>query len=296
VAYAGDLQGNLWKIDLSSSDENNWGSYFVSSATPQPLFVARDSSNIRQPITTAPQWATHPIKGLSLAVGTGREMTVSDRTSTSTQTLYSIWDDTTFSPSATQKMTGGSIVPDTPNARTTMVAQTQTQTVTQSGKEFYKTSSNPVTYTGSTPKRGWYLDLPNSGERAVNNGGMLNNKLILMRSRIPGNGSIATSGAETCTPTASSPVEYLTVMNIVTGAPPAKPAFDDNGGGFTGTETVGVSRMNARSGDSLLLKTTKPGLSVLISGKSGGTGGGGPEVTLVNAGLSVTEMGWRQLQ
>jgi type IV pilus assembly protein PilY1 len=289
VAYAGDLQGNLWKIDLSSPDENNWGSYFVSGSTPQPLFVTRDSSNIRQPITTAPQWATHPIKGLSLAVGTGREMTVSDRTSTNTQTLYSIWDDSTISPNATQKMTGGSIISDATNGRASLVAQTQTQIVALSGKEFYKTSSNPVTYTGSVPKRGWYLDLPNSGERAVNNGGMLNNKLVLMRSRIPGNGSVSTSGAESCTPTASSPVEYLTAMDIIAGTPPAKPAFDDNGGGFTGTETVGLSRWKAGREDRLLLKTSKPGESVSVSAQQN-------QSMRLNAGLAVTEMGWRQLQ
>jgi type IV pilus assembly protein PilY1 len=289
LAYAGDLQGNLWKIDLTSTDDNNWGSYFVNGTTPQPLFVARDSSNVRQPITTAPQWATHPIKGLSLAMGTGREMTVSDRTTTSTQTLYSIWDDSTISPSAAQKITGGTAISDITNGRASLVAQTQTQTVVQSGKEFYKTSSNPVVYTGSVPKRGWYLDLPNSGERAVNNGGMLNNRLLLMRSRIPGNGSVATSGAESCTPTASSAVEYLTAIDIVAGTPPPKPAFDDNGGGFTGTETTGLSRWKAGREDRLLLKTSKPGESVSISAQQN-------QSMRLNSGLAVNEMGWRQLQ
>jgi type IV pilus assembly protein PilY1 len=46
--YAGDLSGNVWKFDVSSSSAASW-SVGLSGA---PLFVAKDADDNRQPITT----------------------------------------------------------------------------------------------------------------------------------------------------------------------------------------------------------------------------------------------------
>ena len=43
TVYAGDLQGNLWKVNISSANPTNW--------TVQLLFQARDALNNKQPIT-----------------------------------------------------------------------------------------------------------------------------------------------------------------------------------------------------------------------------------------------------
>lgn len=285
VAYAGDLLGNLWKIDLTSGTAGNWKSYHLSGTTPTPLFVARDTANTRQPITTAPQWATHPVKGLMIAFGTGREMTVNDRTSTSRQTLYAIWDDVTFSPATSAMMSGGTVVA---NGRADLVEQTQASSVTLNGQTFFKTTSNAVPYTGTGAKRGWYMEWPELGERSVNNGGMLTNRLLFMRSRTPANGTQSNSTEETCVLNATSANEFLTVLDIVSGQPSSKPVFDTDGGGFTGTEEAGVSRWQAGREDRLLLGTGKPGEAVSISGRD-------PAMRL-NANLRLTEIGWRQLQ
>jgi type IV pilus assembly protein PilY1 len=50
--YAGDLFGNLWKFDVTSSNPSSWGVAYTVSSKPAPLFVAVDSSNRRQPITS----------------------------------------------------------------------------------------------------------------------------------------------------------------------------------------------------------------------------------------------------
>lgn len=306
VAYAGDLLGNLWKINLSSTTAGSWGSYFLTGATPAPLFVARDSSNARQPIVTAPQWATHPTKGIMLAFGTGREMTVSDRTTTSTQTLYSVWDDTEFKPKAVTMMVGGTVVA---NGRADLVAQTQSSAITIGGRKYFKTSNNPVPYSGTGAKRGWYMDWPNLGERSVNNGGMLSTRLLFMRSRIPANGSQDTAADESCEPNATAALEYLTVLDIVNGNAPSKPVFDTDGSGMTGTEEVGVTRWESGREDRIMFKTKKPGEWVSVGGSGGGGGGGTPCVgpTCNNpctgsqaqcGGIppKVTSFGWRQLQ
>jgi type IV pilus assembly protein PilY1 len=45
--YAGDLKGNVWKFDVSSSSDTAWAVAYSGN----PLFVAKDSSNNVQPIT-----------------------------------------------------------------------------------------------------------------------------------------------------------------------------------------------------------------------------------------------------
>lgn len=288
VAYAGDLQGNFWKIDLSSTTASNWGSYYTASSVPAPLFVARDSSNARQPITSVAQWAVHPLGGIMLSFGTGREYSTTDRTTTDTQTIYGIWDNMTVTPKATTKMANGAVVA---NGRTDLVAQTRTGTSTGANSQYYEsTSSNSVAYTTTaTTKRGWYFDIPNSGERVIFNGGMLDSRLVYHRSRIPGSGSIATSGAETCTPSASAPAEYLSIFDIINGAAPKKPVFDNNGGGFQGNETLGLTRWKTGKEDRLMLKTS-PGRRVSI-----GACQSCPPNEL-GGGSVISELGWRQLQ
>ncbi|WP_295998041.1 PilC/PilY family type IV pilus protein [Rugamonas sp.] len=50
-AYAGDLQGNLWRFDFSGRPPWRVG----PGAGPAPLFVARDAGGVRQPITQQPR-------------------------------------------------------------------------------------------------------------------------------------------------------------------------------------------------------------------------------------------------
>ncbi|MBY0463433.1 MAG: hypothetical protein K2W33_00665, partial [Burkholderiales bacterium] len=266
LVYAGDHLGNVWKIDLSSGAASDWGSYFKSGANPTPFFVARDTSNARQPITTAPMWATHPIKGLMVAFGTGREVTLTDRTTTSTQTLYALWDNTELRPAQSPMLYGGVAIA---NGRSDLVEQTQGTSVVYSGRTYYKTSSNPVPYTGASAKRGWYMDWPMQGERSVNNGGMLTNTLLYMRSRIPANGSQDSSTEESCQPSASAAKEYMTILDIVTGKPPNKPMFDTDGEGITGGEEKGVSRLASGKSDRLMLKTGRPGEWISIGSQTG---------------------------
>lgn len=85
--YAGDLQGNLWRIDVSRAS----GSY------PAALKFARltDASGIGQPVTTPVRVMVEPNSGKRyLLVGTGRLLADSDITSTQTQTFYAIIDGT----------------------------------------------------------------------------------------------------------------------------------------------------------------------------------------------------------
>jgi len=90
--YAGDLLGNLWKFDVTSSSPAAWSIDYASGGTPDPLFTT-DAS---QPITSQPQASFHPdnYEGFMIFFGTGQYMEINDNdpSGQTTQTFYSIWD------------------------------------------------------------------------------------------------------------------------------------------------------------------------------------------------------------
>lgn len=97
TAYAGDLLGNLWKFDLSSSTISDWDvAYEDTDGTKMPLFQARNLSGFRQPITTAPDVMSHcdfNRRGNIVVFGTGRYIGMDDYlTYASVETLYGVWD------------------------------------------------------------------------------------------------------------------------------------------------------------------------------------------------------------
>src|SRR5581483_4124639 len=68
--YAGDLQGNLWRVDIQNSDSNLWQVTLLFQATDGPA-----PSGHPQPITTAPAVTLNPkfplLPGTLVYVGTG---------------------------------------------------------------------------------------------------------------------------------------------------------------------------------------------------------------------------------
>ena len=118
VVYVGDNLGNLWKFDLTSTNESAWQ---VAFGYNKPLFTTRgpvkltDSTRGQvQPITAPPivrandrtmtvgtgtNTKTVSIGGLMVAFGTGRNVTSDDRrtdTTQNVQTLYSVLDNTRY--------------------------------------------------------------------------------------------------------------------------------------------------------------------------------------------------------
>jgi type IV pilus assembly protein PilY1 len=158
--YAGDLHGNMWAFDLSSSSTSNWKSAYLDSGDPKPLFRACSADTCttatRQPITSMPVIGVHPTRrsadtwpNLMVYFGTGQYLATNDNFTTGTQSAYGIWD-------------AGAANIDQP--RTKLVQQT----ISNSGGTRDLTS-NTVNYTtGETSsKYGWYEDFPDTGERTV---------------------------------------------------------------------------------------------------------------------------------
>ena len=82
--YAGDLQGNMWKFDITGESESQWASAYGT----HPLFTAEG-----QAITTKPDIMRHCARhGFMVIFGTGKYFGLSDASSSSQETVYGIWD------------------------------------------------------------------------------------------------------------------------------------------------------------------------------------------------------------
>jgi type IV pilus assembly protein PilY1 len=145
--YGGDLQGNMWKFDLTASNSGSWAVAYGTSTTPAPLYIAKDTSSNVQPITTAPELLAHPNGGAMVLFGTGLYLQDADKSTTGLQTFYGIWDNGASLSTAT---------------RANLVQQEIIAATSQAG--FQTSTHNTIDW---STKKGWYMDLPNSGERVV---------------------------------------------------------------------------------------------------------------------------------
>lgn len=148
--YAGDLEGNLWKFDVSSNDTTDWENPISGNS---PLFTAKDSSNNRQPITTAPLVTRHPNGGYMIGFGTGKYMEITDLSSTGSQTFYGIRD---LNANISDR---SDLVAQTVLIEVSIEDTSVSPTVTN---KYRITSQNAVTYPS---QKGWFMDLPETGER-----------------------------------------------------------------------------------------------------------------------------------
>ncbi|HCG1219358.1 TPA: type 4a pilus biogenesis protein PilY1, partial [Pseudomonas aeruginosa] len=175
-AYAGDLQGNLWRFDLIAGKVNqddpfsraNDGpavaSSFRVSFGGQPLYSAVDSAGAAQAITAAPSLVRHPTrKGYIVIFGTGKYFENADaRADTSrAQTLYGIWDQQTKGEAAgsTPRLTRGNLQQQTLDLQADSTFASTARTIRIA-------SQNPVNWLnndGSTKQSGWYLDFMVNG-------------------------------------------------------------------------------------------------------------------------------------
>ena len=148
VVYGGDLQGNLWKFDLSDTDPTSWAIAYGG----QPLFTAGIGAQV-QPITAGIEVSSGPGGGISIFFGTGSYFAQNDAGSTTVQSFYGIWDNNLTRISA---------------GRDALAQQTITAGVTSNGYETRDVTSNPVSYLS---QRGWYIDLQvgvaETGERFI---------------------------------------------------------------------------------------------------------------------------------
>lgn len=199
--YGGDMHGYVWKFDLSSSNSSSWAVAYSGA----PLFQAKDAANNRQMITGGVLSAMDPKTGkVWLFFGTGRYLNINDPSSTSAQTWYGIID-------------GSAIA-----GRSELAART----ITNSGDYRLITEAASLEAT----KKGWYMDLPDTRERAVDMPSMVGAELIV-NTMIP--------DTNVCNPSGSG---YVMAISPFTGGRLKKLFFDiNNDNNFTSSDMVTVS-------------------------------------------------------
>ncbi|MHB8914588.1 MAG: pilus assembly protein [Thiobacillus sp.] len=201
TAYAGDLQGNLWKFDLSATITATWG----VANSGQALFQARNDLGQTQPITAQPVVGGNPAGGAMVYVGTGVYLGTPDILDATEHSFYGIWDN------------GTAIL-------TTNRSELQEQTIiaqtTEFGVEARETSTTTVTYPS---KRGWYMDfdIPTPvGERVVTQA-LLRYGRVIFLTLIP--------SVEVCQPGGAS---WLMELDALSGAATPNSNFDFNNDGL----------------------------------------------------------------
>lgn len=164
LIYAGDLQGNLWKFDVSSPFPGDWGSAYRSGATPAPMFVCTNAGGQRQAITARPEVGPHPLAGAMVYVGTGKNLEPADHSSAVTQTLYGLWDWRAPEPSSYSRFNGS------------LLQQTM-----QPWGNVRIMDNREIDWNRHV---GWFVDLPATGERLVS-APVLRHRRLVFTSFIP---------------------------------------------------------------------------------------------------------------
>lgn len=235
--YAGDLQGNVWKFNLTDPNPANW--------SVAKLFQAGTT----QPISGGVTIATNPTSNERwVFFGTGRFLTTGDLTSTAVQSMYGIIDRNTLVTRGDANLTQ------------------RTLTVTTGTQDGYPVRG----FEAQTPlpinSKGWYIDLPVSGERIVQDAQVVATFLVTA-SMIPSSDSCEAGGTG-----------YINALDAFTGTSGGYSYFDLDGDGDTGDQTIGTPPVPVGSVNVGVGMPTLPNLlrGLLVVGGTGGDGLGTP--------------------
>lgn len=265
VVYAGDLQGNMWTIDISSSAPATWSA--------RVLLQAKDSSGKIQPITTPPVVTLNPsypkFPGLFVMFGTGQLLTLTDLTSTQTQSVYGIWDQT------------ASISTKTRSNLQSQTLSLVTTTVSHLPKSILMSTANNVDW---TIKQGWYADLPIAGQRVITNSQLINGSFLT---------TLNTPPATTC----GLPSSMFLDINYLTGGSFGGSQLDINGDGFInssdqygGANPVGIGLANGyASAPTTVGPNSNDNIVHLITLSTG------QQVGIINLNRATRQTGWWEI-
>ena len=274
--YAGDMQGNVWKFDLSSGTSSSW----KVDLGGEPLFTATDSNGKVQPITGAVAVTLDPSTYRRwVLVGTGRLYNDADlwnaagSINASVQSIYGVHDQGGAGASGLGRREDIAGASDGLAVRTIAVAGVSSNGMPVRG---FEPSDRGLT----VHQKGWVVDLltppaPGTaeGERVTGEVQVVNGAMVF---------STTIPSADPCTPGGRG---YLNALNAFTGASVPEHFFDVDGDGeFTDDEVGGTpggggggedGSVPVGSVDLGLGGNTDPGWMtplVCVNGAAGGTG------------------------
>jgi type IV pilus assembly protein PilY1 len=262
-AYAGDLKGRMWKFDLYDTASANWAVGLNGNA----LFNAGTT----KPITARPAVIANPGVGNVIVFGTGKLLDEADLSSSSAQSAYGILDSVSFGSATTtlSAVTLTNLVQQTITTTTTVTKTfissvdlaESTQTIS-----YFTVSSNPVSYSATT--RGWYIDLPETGQRVIYPVEALVGRYVGVDSISPSNVSTAA-----CSQGATGS-GWLYFIDGLTGGGPSEAILDTNNDGLVNTDDLLVNGLTTLAdGRNLTAIIEQSVTKTTFSNISGGSGG-----------------------
>ncbi|MCU0869239.1 MAG: PilC/PilY family type IV pilus protein, partial [Burkholderiales bacterium] len=264
AVYGGDLLGNLWRFDLSGTTVASW------SVTLLAQF--RDTANNVQPITTEPELGIVARKRV-IFVGTGQYLGDTDvlnnvpenAVARRRMTFYAVKD---------EGVTGvGPVVHPSSTLRSQLTQQTVTKTTT--------TIDITNNATNFATQAGWFIDLPEVGERSYTNPALVSG-VLAFTSNIP-------DRSDPCRPGGSS---WLYFVDYATG------------GRVVGATSAGVKIGNVLASRVVVVRT--PGQAgsdgtPTVAGKTVGivrtsdAANTGTQLPTNTAGQGGRRMSWREI-
>jgi len=222
--YAGDLNGNLWKFDVTSSSPASWSVSLLYATSPT------------QAITVAPVVADHPRGGRIVAFGTGRVLTASDMTDASVHYMYGVWD-------------GAPVTATTFLTQTLSAEQSYADAANGVNRRVRTLSTNAPDW---TQHRGWKVAMP-AGERFVGDRITLTNARVYTHSFNP----TANLAGRTKNPVEPVYENWEYQFNFLSGGGATTPVFDLNTDGkFDNADLLpdaGSTPMNERIAAAMFL-------------------------------------------
>lgn len=168
AVYGGDLLGNVWRFNLDSSSAG-----YLSVTRIATLISA---GGVAQPVTAKPELG-EAFGYRVIMVGTGKFLGTPDKTDTSAQTIYALRDD---GLSTTAIAVRGDL-----QERILQNATSDTRTISNAG-----TAGAAMDWDA---KKGWFIDLPDSGER-VTIDPILQLGTLVVSSNVPNNDTCSAGG------------------------------------------------------------------------------------------------------
>lgn len=247
--YAGDIDGKLWKFDISKTDPLTW--------TGAEFFDAGSTGSTPRSIMGIPDVVSHPLGGLMVHFGTGTLFTQAHAQSKTLQNYaYGIWD-------------------GAPAANTVILEQTLTTTVF-STTPVRVSSGLAINYddTTKTLHKGWRTALP-LGEHIVTSGFVRDSRFHFTSYFPPKDGDTSTSPATAAIPGES----WIMQLDFLNGSTNGSPIFDfDNNSVLNDSDRISDAKGFAVPGAA----------GVPIGIKLGGGLFSEPLLALVSRELSVT--------
>ena len=265
--YAGDLQGNIWRIDLAT------GPPWKDETGRKLVFVARDAQGRRQAVTQQLKVAYAPGGGYLLLFGTGKLLESGDTWPAALlpQSFYAVHDD---------------LNEQTPTRGRDDLAVRKVGVVADTGS--LAVDGESLHYTGGGARHGWYLDFvgtEKTGERSVH-GAVLAAGRVAFNTVLP--------GRDPC----SKPATRLYVLDVLSGF-----AADAAGTVQAGEETGKLLDGLARAPPQLLEVASQVGVAgatgraearkqfaVVQSGMPGAAA-----VKVASGPLPARRLGWREV-